>query len=166
MADNQRHFERIVRRHARDLVWARNILARANPVYDDAWRMVMSGNGMLLTEEQRAAIAVGTGTQGGFLVPTHLDPTLIITNSGSSNIVRSISRVVTLGQENVWHGVSTAGVTASWDAELAEVSDDTPTFSNPSVSRLRRAGVRPGNPGRVGRHGRCGRRPGAVRRRA
>lgn len=131
--DNQRHFERIVRRHARDLVWARNILARANPVYDDAWRMVMSGNGMLLTEEQRAAIAVGTGTQGGFLVPTHLDPTLIITNSGSSNIVRSISRVVTLGQENVWHGVSTAGVTASWDAELAEVSDDTPTFSNPSV---------------------------------
>jgi HK97 family phage major capsid protein len=131
--DNQRHFERIVRRHARDLVWARNILARANPVYDDAWRMVMSGNGMLLTEEQRAAIAVGTGTQGGFLVPTHLDPTLIITNSGSSNIVRSISRVVTLGQENIWHGVSTAGVTASWDAELAEVSDDTPTFSNPSV---------------------------------
>jgi HK97 family phage major capsid protein len=131
--DNQRHFEQIVRRHARDLVWARNILARANPVYDDAWRMVMSGNGMLLTEEQRAAIAVGTGTQGGFLVPTHLDPTLIITNSGSSNIVRSISRVVTLGQENVWHGVSTAGVTASWDAELAEVSDDTPTFSNPSV---------------------------------
>jgi len=131
--ENQRHFEQIVRRHARDLVWARNILARANPVYDEAWRMVMSGNGMLLTEEQRAAIAVGTGTQGGFLVPTHLDPTLIITNSGSSNIVRSISRVVTLTQENTWHGVSTAGITASWDAELAEVSDDSPTFSNPSV---------------------------------
>ena len=131
---NQRYFEQIVRRHAvRDLMWARNILARANPVYDEAWRMVMSGNGILLSEEQRAAIAVGTGTQGGFLVPTHLDPTLIITNSGSSNIIRSLSRVVTLTQENVWHGVSTAGVTASWDAELAEVSDDSPTFSNPAV---------------------------------
>lgn len=131
---NQSYFEAIVKRHARrDLAWARNILARANPVYDDAWRMIMQGNGILLTEEQRAAVAVGTGTQGGFLVPTHLDPTLILTNSGSSNIVRSMSRVVTLTQENVWHGVSTAGVTASWDAELAEVSDDSPTFSNPSV---------------------------------
>jgi HK97 family phage major capsid protein len=131
---NQRHFEGLVRRHAvRDVMWARNILARSNPVYDQAWRMVMSGNGILLNEEQRAAIAVGTGTQGGFLVPTHLDPTLIITNSGSSNIVRSISRVVTLTQENVWHGVSTAGVTASWDAELAEVSDDSPTFLAPNV---------------------------------
>lgn len=132
--DNQRHFEQVVRRHARrDLAWARNILARANPVYDEAWRMIMQGNGILLSEEQRAAVAVGTGTQGGFLVPTHLDPTLILTNNGSSNIIRSMSRVVTLTQENVWHGVSTAGVTASWDAELAEVSDDSPTFSNPSV---------------------------------
>lgn len=132
--ENQRHFEMIVKRHARrDLAWARNILARANPVYDDAWRMIMQGNGILLSEEQRAAVAVGTGTQGGFLVPTHLDPTLILTNSGSSNIIRSMSRVVTLTQPNVWHGVSTAGVTASWDAELAEVSDDSPGFSNPAV---------------------------------
>lgn len=132
--ENQSYFEALVKRHARrDLAWARNILARANPVYDDAWRMIMQGNGILLTEEQRAAVAVGTGTQGGFLVPTHLDPSLILTNSGSSNIIRSMSRVVTLTQENVWHGVSTAGVTASWDAELAEVSDDSPTFGNPSV---------------------------------
>ena len=132
--ENQSYFEAVVKRHARrDLAWARNVLARANPVYDDAWRMIMQGNGILLSEEQRAAVAVGTGTQGGFLVPTHLDPTLILTNSGSSNIIRSMSRVVTLTQENVWHGVSTAGVTASWDAELAEVSDDSPTFSNPSV---------------------------------
>lgn len=131
---NQSHFEALVKRHARrDLAWARNILARANPVYDDAWRMIMQGNGILLSEEQRAAVAVGTGTQGGFLVPTHLDPTLILTNSGSSNIIRSMSRVVTLTQANIWHGVSTAGVTASWDAELAEVSDDSPTFSNPAV---------------------------------
>ena len=112
--ENQSYFESLVRRHARrDLAWARNVLARANPVYDDAWRMIMQGNGILLSEEQRAAVAVGTGTQGGFLVPTHLDPTLILTNSGSSNIIRAMSRVVTLTQENVWHGVSTAGVTAS-----------------------------------------------------
>ena len=59
--DNQRHFEQVVRRHARrDLAWARNILARANPVYDEAWRMIMQGNGILLSEEQRAAVAVGT----------------------------------------------------------------------------------------------------------
>jgi HK97 family phage major capsid protein len=63
-------------------------------------------------------------------VPTHLDPTLILTNSGVSNVIRGISRVVTLtGGANKWNGVTTAGATASWDAELTEVSDDTPAVA-------------------------------------
>ena len=57
-----------------------------------------------------------------------LDPTLILTNNGVSNAIRAISRNVTLtGGANKWNGVTTAGATASWDAELTEVSDDTPT---------------------------------------
>jgi HK97 family phage major capsid protein len=40
---------------------------------------------------------------------------------------------VTLTSGNVWNGVTSAGVTASWDAELAEVSDDSPTFAQVSV---------------------------------
>ncbi len=125
--DNAAHFERLLKRHAKDTAWAVNLLARSRPEYESGWAKLMCGRAELLTSEERAALAVGTNTQGGYLVPTHLDPTLILTNSGSGNELRQISRVVTItGGANTWHGVTTAGVTASWDAELSEVSDDTP----------------------------------------
>ena len=134
-ADRQAQFERIVRRHVGDTRWAANILARSHPDYITAFSKLVTGRAAFLSEdEKRAAMAVGTNTAGGYLVPTHLDPTLIMTNSGTSNVIRSISRVVTLTDgSNVWNGVSTAGSTASWDAELTEVSDDTPTFDRVSV---------------------------------
>lgn len=131
---NQSHTERLIKRHSSDTDWARNLLGRSRPEYESGFAKMMTGNEVLLTPEERAAVAVGTNTQGGLLVPTHLDPTLILTNSGTNNAIRGISRVVTLTQGNVWHGATTAGVTASFDAELAEVSDDSPTFVAPSVS--------------------------------
>ena len=83
--------------------------------------------------EARAAMAVGADATGGFMVPTHLDPTIILTNSGTSNVIRSISRQVTLASQTRWHGVSSAGVTASYDAEATEVSDDSPTVAGPTI---------------------------------
>lgn len=120
--------ETLVKRHRKDASWAKNILTRMQPAYVDAFEKVAMGiNPAFLDEVERAAIAVGTNTAGGYLVPTHLDPTLILTNNGVSNAIRSISRTVTLtGGANKWNGVTTAGATASWDAELTEVSDDTP----------------------------------------
>jgi HK97 family phage major capsid protein len=82
--------------------------------------------------EVRAALKSGA-TTGSYMVPTHLDPTIILTNSGTSNVIRQMSRVVQLPVGNTWHGVSSDGVTASFDAELAEVSDDSPTLANPSI---------------------------------
>lgn len=131
---NQAHFERTLKRHAGDTRWALGILGRSRPEYESGWAKLMMGRAELLSNEERAALVVGTNTQGGYLVPTHLDPTIILTNSGTSNIIRGMSRVVTLTEGNVWHGVSSAGVTASWDAELAEVSDDTPGVGAPSVT--------------------------------
>ena len=119
---------KIMKRHRSDTEWLRNIAARATDVYASAWAKMMTGRDFLMTNEERAAIAVGTNTQGGLLVPTHLDPTMILTNSGSSNAIRAISRQVTLTSANTWNGVTTAGSDFSWDAELAEVSDDSPTF--------------------------------------
>lgn len=118
-----------VKRHKRDTSWSRNILARMDPSYVSAFEKVMTGTEPAFLEDvERAAMAVGTNTAGGYLVPTHLDPTLILTNSGVSNVIRRMSRVVTLtGGANKWNGVTTAGATASWDAELTEVSDDTPS---------------------------------------
>jgi HK97 family phage major capsid protein len=123
-------FERAVKKHARDTSWATNILARMRDDYITAFEKITVGQAVLLNEAERAAVAVGTNTAGGYLVPTHLDPTLIITNTGAKDVVRTISRVVSLtGGANKWNGVSTAGSTASWDAELTEVSDDTPPFA-------------------------------------
>ncbi|MEU8055707.1 phage major capsid protein [Microbispora bryophytorum] len=132
--DNEAHYERLLKRHASDTAWAANLLARSRPEYESGWAKLMAGRSELLTAEERAAIAVGTNTQGGYLVPTHLDPSLILTNAGSSNVMRGLARVVTLtGGANVWHGVTTAGVTASWDAELTEVSDDSPSVGSASI---------------------------------
>lgn len=127
--------EKFVKRHQKDASWAKNILTRMQPAYVDGFEKVTIGiNPAFLDDVERAAIAVGTNTAGGYLVPTHLDPTLILTNSGVSNAIRGISRQVTLtGGANVWHGVTTAGATASWDAELTEVSDDTPAVGPASI---------------------------------
>lgn len=112
------------------LAWSRQLLERQRDDYIGAFEKVMVGDTISLTDVERAAIAVGTNTAGGYLVPTHLDPTLILTNAGAKDVVRTMSRVVTLvGGANRWNGVSTAGSTASWDGELTEVSDDTPPFA-------------------------------------
>jgi HK97 family phage major capsid protein len=136
--DNQRHFERLLNRHsatAGGRAWAEELLGRSRPEYESGFAKLMMGRAELLTPEERTAMSVGSNTNGGYLLPTHLDPTLILTNSGSSNVIRSLARVVTLNNgETVWHGVTTAGVTASWDGELAEVSDDTPTLGSVSIA--------------------------------
>lgn len=128
--------EKIVKRHKKDASWAGNILGRMDPNYVSAFEKMTMGDtvGITLTDVERAAIAVGTNTAGGYLVPTHLDPTLVLTNSGVTNAIRGLSRQVTLtGGANKWNGVTTAGATASWDAELTEVSDDTPPVAPAQV---------------------------------
>lgn len=131
---NETHFEGILKRHASDEKWARNILARSRPEYVDGWSKLMTGREALLTTEERAAMAVGTNTAGGYLVPSVLDPTLLFTNDGSSNVMRQYATVKTLTVGNQWKGVTTAGATASWDAELTEVSDDTPAVGQPTIN--------------------------------
>jgi HK97 family phage major capsid protein len=123
----------ILQRHKADRDWLRNLAARSTEAYTRAFGKIMTGREMFLSEEERAAMAVGTSTQGGLLVPTHLDPTMIITNDGVSNVIRPLSRVVTLARENTWNGVTTVGSTSSWDAELAEVSDDSPAIGAESI---------------------------------
>lgn len=123
----------LAKRHASDRGWIRQLVVRSSDAYVSAFQKLLVGGGAYLSDEERAAVAVGTAANGGVLVPTFLDPTVMMTNSGTSNAIRRIARVVTLTSGNVWNGVTSAGVTASWDAELAEVSDDSPTFSAVSV---------------------------------
>jgi HK97 family phage major capsid protein len=144
---NQEHFETLLKRHANNGEWAANLLGRSQPAYESGWSKLMCGRAELLNSEERAALAVGTNTQGGYLVPTHLDPTLILTNSGTSNAIRQLARVVTLtGGAKTWHGVTTAGVTASWDAELDRGVRRHPVRRSVSIPTLQR---RKASPGRI-----------------
>jgi HK97 family phage major capsid protein len=82
-------------------------------------------------KEVQRAMSLTDGA-GGFLVPTHLDPTIIVSGPGSVDPMRQVARVETVATDT-WNGVSSAGVTASWDPESSEVSDDSPTLAGPSV---------------------------------
>ncbi|MBA2951593.1 phage major capsid protein [Streptomyces himalayensis] len=121
------------------------VLAASSPEYLRAWSKVAAGRGhMISPEEQRAlerAMSL-TDSAGGYLVPFQLDPTVIITANGSRNQIRQVARSV-VATGDVWNGVSSGAVSWSWDAEAAEVSDDSTTFAQPTVPVHKAAGFVP-----------------------
>jgi len=135
------HARKLYKAHSRQDggLWVRQMLIRSSDAYASAFTKMLTGRQWEMTNLERSAIAVGTNTQGGFLVPTHLDPTVVLSNSGVSNAVRAMARVESLVGANTWHGISSDGVTASWDGEIVEVSDDSPSFAGPSISTFRAA---------------------------
>lgn len=115
---------------------ARFALESSSPAYMTAFtKMIRAKGKAMLNDEERDALTRAmslTDAAGGFLIPFQLDPTVILTANGSSNPVRRLARVVN-ATGDVWNGISSAGVTGSWDAEAAEVSDDAPTIAQPTV---------------------------------
>jgi HK97 family phage major capsid protein len=77
-------------------------------------------------------MSLGTGSAGGFLVPYELDPNILISSAGSVDPIRTVARV-TQTAYNEKRFVTSAGVVSSWDAEAADVSDDSPTLTQPTV---------------------------------
>lgn len=119
---------------------ARQALVTSSPAYLRAWSKMACNKGHTLTDvEQRALADVEqframslTDNAGGYLVPFQLDPTVIVTSSGTRSDIRQVARQV-VATGDVWNGVSAANVSWSWDAEASEVSDDSPTFAQPSI---------------------------------
>ena len=81
--------------------------------------------------EFRAA-ALSPDSAGGFGVPVLIDPTIILTSSAADAPVLNMARIVTITTD-AWKGVSSAGVSWSYDSEGSEVSDDAPTLAQPSI---------------------------------
>jgi len=116
---------------------ARAILALANPDYLTAFRSIIRdpdhGHRMWNAAELDAYQSVmRTGlslsnTNGGYLVPLTLDPTVLLTNAGIAGSIREYANHKTTAT-NTWQGVTSAGVTAEWTAEAAVMADATPTF--------------------------------------
>lgn len=69
----------------------------------------------------------------GAVLPSPLDPAIVLSNAGTLDPMRSLARVETT-IANTKRFISSAGVTASFDAELTEVSDDTPTLTEFTVT--------------------------------
>src|SRR5690606_7566553 len=122
---------------------ARRILVSGSPVYERAFgKAVLAGNTNGLTTEERTALALGTDTNGGYAVPFMLDPSVILTSDGSINPLRRIARVVQIGGKE-GQGLTSSGITVSRDSEASEVSDDGPTFAQPTVRTVKVQGFVP-----------------------
>jgi HK97 family phage major capsid protein len=113
---------------------ARHMLLTGSQEYQEAFRAyVEDPEGMA----QRAALSL-TNANGGYLLPFVLDPTIILSNSGSANPWRRISNVKQT-TSNTWNGVTSAGVTAAWLTEGSAAADATPTVGNVVVTPVKAA---------------------------
>lgn len=112
---------------------AERMLVTGSPTYRSALKKVVFNAHPYLDQEEARALTAGTDASGGFAMPFTLDPTLIDINAGVANPIRQLARIRTTMTDN-WQGVTSAGMTASWDAEASEVSDDTPTLAQPAIS--------------------------------
>jgi HK97 family phage major capsid protein len=122
---------------------ARHMLLTGSDAYMRAFERLLAGEmpyqleddelvALRTAEAHRAAMAEGSGSTGGYLVPFYLDPSIILTNAGSTNPIRQMARVEAIAT-NTWHGVSSAGVTAAWLAESTEAADASPSVAQPAV---------------------------------
>src|SRR6266540_1808556 len=114
--------------------FSRYLLETGSEPYKRAFTKYLSGAPRSQSEDTLLSRAASlTTTAGGFAVPFVLDPSVLLTGSGAVNPYRSISNVVTQTVDE-WRGVSSAGITAAFQAEAAAVSDAAPTLAQPTVS--------------------------------
>ena len=134
--------ERVVR--TLDPAVAARVAATSSPEYGRAFMKAVAGREHLLTDAERQAVerAVTLGGTAGYAVPAPIDTTIIDTGSHSTNPFRQVSTIKKI-TGTYWTGVSSAGVTASWDAESAEVSDDAPTLAQPQIPTFKGAAFVP-----------------------
>jgi HK97 family phage major capsid protein len=145
--DVRQAMTKIIEGYDEDGKLARQCLLTSSPAYTRAWAKLATNRQHLLSGEEQSAISEAramslTDSAGGYLVPFQLDPTVIITSAGSRNDIRQFARTV-IATGDVWNGVSSGAVSWSWDAEGAEVSDDTTTFAQPTVAVHKAAGFVP-----------------------
>jgi HK97 family phage major capsid protein len=123
---------------------SRYIATAGSADYESAFKKILAdpvnGHREFSTEELRAFQQVRQETRalnltdgnGGYLVPATVDFSVQLSSTGSVNPLRGLARHVTTAG-NDWAGITSAGSSASWDAEAAQVSDDSPTFVNPTI---------------------------------
>ncbi len=124
----------------------RHIVAVSDPAYMRAFgrylKAGLKGRNAPSAEDHLQRAMSLTDAAGGYAVPLPVDPTLNITGDGSSNPFRQISRVVPIVTDKL-RSVSAGATAFSFDAEAAEVSDDTSTFANVDITAHKAQGFIP-----------------------
>lgn len=123
---------------------AAHIVTVSSPEYQRAWTKAFKTGQRFGTPDVNALQTLQramslTDASGGFAVPLPVDPTLILDDDGTVSPFREISTVRTIVTDAL-KTVSSGAVTASYDAEAAEVSDDATTFADIDITmRMARA---------------------------
>lgn len=119
---------------------AEHFLATMRPEYIRGYAKKMTGHNEITVEEARALdeARAWSNSSDSTVIPELFDPQLVLNNAGAVNPFRQLGTIKT-GTADVWEGLSTTGITASWDAEATEVSDDDPAFSRPTITAAKGA---------------------------
>lgn len=117
---------------------AAHIITTSSPEYQRAWTKAFKTGRKYGTPDVEALRVLQramslTDASGGFAVPLPVDPTLILDDDSTVSPFRRISTVRTIVTDQL-RTVSSGAVTASYDAEAAEVSDDATTFGNIDIT--------------------------------
>jgi HK97 family phage major capsid protein len=117
---------------------AKRLVLTENDAYRSAFmKGVMHQSPAFTSEEARAldefrAMSEGSDGAGGYGIPVLIDPSIILTSGAAAAPVLDLARVVTITTDE-WKGVASTGMSWSYDAEAAEVSDDSPTLTQPTI---------------------------------
>lgn len=139
--------DKVERDIRRDPDLAKRLLVTENDDYRSAWQKLLTRPNAIafLSDNERAALQrfeeyraapAGqslTSADGGYAVPVLIDPSVILTDQETDNPFLSICRIIDI-TTSTWKGVSSAGVSWSFDAEETEVSNDALTsIGQPSI---------------------------------
>jgi HK97 family phage major capsid protein len=131
--DAQTHVEKLLyTADTPDAEIARRILVTGSPAYRRGFAKVikaLDANPPSLTSEERAVMAEGATTTGGFAIVYDLDPTLVPTSNGAVNPYRRVCRVVNISGTNEWRQPTVGAVVATYEAEATEAVDRSPTLA-------------------------------------
>ncbi|MGH2929344.1 MAG: phage major capsid protein, partial [Solirubrobacteraceae bacterium] len=137
----QDHLDRLLRTRSENLdgaTIARRLLTTETPAYRSGFMKAVTVETPAFSPEEAAALNEfraaneGTGSAGGYGIPVLIDPTIMLSSGAVDAPILQIARTVVITTD-AWKGVSSAGVSWSYDAEASAVSDDTPTLAQPSI---------------------------------
>ena len=121
-------------------VLARRLLITESPAYRSAFAKAMSYAQPNWDADENKAMSLFraaeqslTSASGGYGVPVLIDPTVILTSGAAVAPILGVARIENITND-VWKGVSSAGVTFAGVAENTAITAGQATFAQPSIT--------------------------------